>query len=237
MPASPQLQARLAGLVYLIIIVAGVWSEMFVRSALVVPGDPAATAAAVIANEGLFRLSLAADAVMAVSDVALAVLLFVLLRPAGPTLALTAMVFRLIQTAIIGANLLNQNAALLLVGSAGQAAGLGAADANALALHFLELHGQGYDLGLIFFGINSLLVGWLVIRAQYLPSFIGVGLLAAGAVYLTGSFSVLLAPSLTEALAPAYLVPLLAEAAFCLWLLLRGINPGRWALAGAPAAT
>ena len=39
---SPQRSARLAGVLYLAIIVLGLFGEMFVRARLVVPGDPAA---------------------------------------------------------------------------------------------------------------------------------------------------------------------------------------------------
>ncbi len=116
--ANPSTVARLAGALYLGIIVLGVWSELAVRAPLAVPGDPAATVANIREAEALLRLSLAADTLMAVFDVALAVLLFVLLRPVSTLLALVAMAFRLIQAAVIGAALLNQQAALLVLGGA-----------------------------------------------------------------------------------------------------------------------
>ncbi len=225
---SPQTYARTAGALYLIIIVFGVWSEVFVRSRLVVPGDPAATAGNILANEGLFRLSFAADSIMALSDVALAILLYALLRPVSRTLALMAAAFRLIQTAIVGVNLLNQHAALLILGSAGHLNAFDAGQLNALALLFLDTHSHGYDLGLLFFGVNSLIIGYLVFKAPYIPRLLGVLMAAAGLVYLTGSYLLFLAPDHAEAFQPAYGVCLLAEAALCLWLLVRGINVKKW---------
>jgi hypothetical protein len=218
--ANPSVVARLAGVLYLGIIVLGIWSELAVRAPLAVPGDPAATLTNIREAAALLRLSLAADTLMAVFDVALAVLLFVLLRPVDPLLALMAMAFRLIQAAVIGATLLNQQAALLV---------LGAGDVTPeLAALFLDLQSHGYDLGLIFFGVNSLLTGYLVVRSGFLPRLIGAGLAAAGVVYLTGSYLLFLAPGFADAFAPAYAVPLVAEAAFCLWLLLRGVDAARW---------
>lgn len=225
---NPQTMARAAGALYLVIIVFGIWSELAVRGGLVVAGDAAATADNIAAHTGLFRLGFAADSVMAISDAALAVLLYVLLKPVSATLALMAAVFRLLQTAVIGVNLLNQYAALLILGDADRVAALGAGQADALALFFLETQSHGYDLGLIFFGVNSLLTGWLVWRAAFLPRVLGALLAAAGVVYLAGSYLLFLAPSVHGVFEPAYAVCLIAELAFCLWLLIRGVDAARW---------
>lgn len=212
---APLGTARLAGLLYLVIILCGLWSELAVRSRLLVPGDAEATAANILANEGLFRLGFAADVVMALSDAALAVLLYLILRPAGPALALAAMVFRLLQTAVIAMNLSNHHAALLL--ATGGMPGM-----EPLVLHALELQGAIYDLGLIFFGVNSLLVGLLLLRRQGAPNVLGYAIYAAGCVYLAGSTLRFLLPGLMDAFAPAYVICILAELSFALWLLLRG---------------
>jgi len=208
--------ARLAGAFYLAIIVLGLWSEMFVRASLITPGDAAATAAAILDHEGLFRLSFAADTLMVMSDTALAVLLFLLFRPVSAPVALTAMVFRLLQASTLGFNLLNQQAALLTVQGGGD-------NAAERALRSLDLQAYGYDLGLIFFGVNCLLTGWLLIRSGWLPRIFGYGIVAAGAVYLIGSYLRFIAPAFSESFAVAYAVPLVAELGFCLWLLFRGL--------------
>lgn len=218
--ALQQRTARLAGLFYLVIIVCGVWAEGVVRSGLIVPGDAAATASNIRAVVGLFRLSMAADMVMLLCDVALAVLLFSLFRPVSRTLALAAMAFRLVQSAVLGMNLLNPAAALLVLDRPDLSA-----QGDALTLLFLELHAKGYDAGLLFFGVNCLLIGWLIVRSRLFPASLGLLMAGAGAVYLTGSALQFLAPSLTGSFAPAYVLPLVAESGFCLWLLLRGPAP------------
>ena len=77
---------------------------------------------------------------------------------------------------------------------------------------------------MIFFGINCLLTGYLVIRSGFLPRFIGALVIAAGLVYLTGSFILFLAPALSAGFEIAYLIPLIAELSFCLWLLIMGVK-------------
>lgn len=235
---SPQLLARAAGLLYLIIIVLGLVGEMVVRSSIVAPGDAAATAANITAAAGLFRFGFLADSLMFLCDVALAVLLYVLLRPVSKTIALMAMCFRLVQTAVIAANLLNYHAAIIALGDSGYAYALGTEQLNSLASFFLNLHSHGYDLGLLPFGLSCLLLGYLVYRSTYLPRFIGVLLVAAGFTYLIGSYTRFLFPTHVQAVAPIYVVAIVAEAALCLWLLVKGVRSREWQAAalGQPPA-
>ena len=150
-------QARLAGLLYLIIIVTGLGAELGLRAPLINLGDAEATAAAILGSPGQFRLAIGADIVMALSDAGLAILLYLIFRTMAPGLALSAMVFRLIQTVLIAASLMALLSAWLVLTRAE-----GLADAPTLALVFLDLHVLGYDLGLVFFGVNSLIIGRIV---------------------------------------------------------------------------
>jgi len=227
--ANPAMRlARVAGLLYLAIIVLGVWSDGVIRSSIVVSGSPSDTAANIQASVTSFRWSLVADSVMVLCDVALAVLLLVLLRPVSNVLAMTAAAFRLTQSAILGINLLNQHVATRLVTAPEAAGALDEATRNALALTFAEAQGHGYDIGLLFFGINCLLTGTLVYRSGFLPRFIGVLVAASGPVYLVGSYLSLLAPHAATSFDVAYVLPLVAELALCLWLLVRGVDVARW---------
>ena len=208
--ANPLAHARAAGALYLLVIVLGVWSELAVRAPLL------AGTADLAASLPRLRLGVAADAVMVACDVALAMLFLQLLRHVQATLALLAAGLRLVQAATIAAALLFQIAAIGFAGTD-----------PAQALRFLEVQSLGYDLGLIFFGLNTGLMALLLAWSGYVPRWLCALLGAAGAVYLLGSFSRLLAPDLNAALQPAYAVPLLAESALCLWLLIRGLRlPG-----------
>ncbi len=208
---------RLAGSLYLTIIICGLGAEVFLRGPLVDLGDVTATAGAIREAAGHFRLAIAADIVMAAADAALAILLYLIFRPVAPVLALAATVFRLIQSVMIAMNLMHMQSALLLITGA---PGLVPANAEAMALHSLSLHAYGYDLGLVFFGVNSLLTGYLIGLSGLFPRVIGAGILLAGLIYLTGSALRFFAPALFDSFAPAYGVTILAEGAFCLILLL-----------------
>ncbi|WP_246237464.1 DUF4386 domain-containing protein [Halovulum dunhuangense] len=213
-------KARLAGLLYLVIIVTGLGAELGLRGPLIDLGDADATAAAILAAPGQFRLAIAADLVMALCDAGLAILLYLIFRAMAPGLALSAMVFRLIQTVLIAASLMALLTAWLVLTRAGSIA-----DAAALALVFLDLHAHGYDLGLVFFGVNSLIMGLLVWNSGVFARVFGAGIAVAGLVYLIGSGLRFLAPDLSSSFTPAYGLTILAETAFCLRLLVQR-SPG-----------
>jgi hypothetical protein len=229
--------ARLAGALYLVIIVFGISSEVIVRSGLIAWGDPAATARNILASPGAFRLGFLADSVMLLCDVALAVLLFALLKPVNATLALVAMAFRLTQTAVLALNLLNYHAAFLLLTGAGYASAFDPEQIQSLAYLFLDLHSHGYDLGLLLFGVHCLVLGFLIARSHYLPKFLGVLIMAGGLVYLFGSYTHFLAPGYASTIAPIYVVPLVAELGLCLWLLVKGVDLSKWRLSVAESMT
>ena len=216
-------QARLAGLSYLVILGAGLWSEVGVRMQLVVPGDALATWQRTQEAGPLLSYGIAADLVMLAADILLAVLLFRLFRPVSAPVARTAMVLRLAQAAVIAASLTALVAGVLLV------EGGDPAEAHRL-LGLFETHAAGYDAGLIFFGLNTVLTAWLLCRSGWTGRWLPGLLMLAGLVYLAGSLTRFLAPEINVLMQPAYLVPVVAESAFALTLL-AGLRPRRAAQA------
>ncbi|KPJ92185.1 MAG: hypothetical protein AMS18_07905 [Gemmatimonas sp. SG8_17] len=225
---SPLVYARVAGVLYLIIIVCGIFSEVFVRSRIFVPGDAATTASNIMASVGLFRIGFLADSIMFLSDVALAALLYVLFKPVNKTVALAATFFRLTQTAVLALNLLNHHAALLVLQGSGYATAFQEDQLHALSSLFLDLHGHGYDLGLLLFGLHCLLLGYLIVKSSYVPRVLGVLLIAAAFTYLTGSYTRFLFPDYVTLVSPIYIVAFVSEVSLCLWFLVKGVNVQQW---------
>jgi hypothetical protein len=110
--------ARVGGVIYLIIIVAGIFGELFVRGKLVVHGDVAATAANIIASPLLWRIGISGDLLMQLCDIPLMLIFYVLLKPVNKNLALMNLLFNMIQTAVLVANKLNLLMPLFLLGDA-----------------------------------------------------------------------------------------------------------------------
>lgn len=221
LPSSGQL--RLAGLLYLAIILLGLFGETQVRGALLVAGDAAATARNIQEAESLWRAGIAGDLLMQLCDLPVMLILYWLLRPAGRGLAQLATLLNLVQTAVLALNKLNLVMPLLLLDAGGT---LGRAlppeQAQALAYLFIQAHSYGFGIGLIFFGAACLLRGLLIWRSGFLPRPLGLLMLAAGLGYLLNSAAMLLAPTLAAALFPAVLLPaFVGELALALWLIFK----------------
>lgn len=226
---SPQVYARINGVLYLIIIAAGILGEIFVRGRLVVSGDATATANQLMASPLLWRIGIAGDIIMHVCDVPVMLIFYLLLKPVNRNLALLALLFNLIQTAVLVANKLLLLLPLFLLGNADYLKAFAPDQLQALAYLAIRVHSYGFGVGLIFFGFTCLVTGYLIFRSGYLPWIFGILLQLAGLSYLVNSFALLLAPAFAALINPAILLPaFIGELSLCLWLLVKGINVEQW---------
>ena len=225
----PQRWARMAGALYLLIIAFGIFGEMFVRGALVVPGNPAATASRIVDSMLLWRAGIAGDVVMHMFDIPVMLAIYVLLRPVNRNLALFALLSNVVQTSVLVANKLNLLMPVLLLGGTSVTAAFTPAQVAALSQVAIAAHGHGFGLGLIFFGMTCLVEGHLIARSGFFPALIGRGMQLAGLCYLTNSFALIVAPDLADRLFPVVLLPpFFAELAFASWLLVKGVDVAAW---------
>ncbi len=226
---SPQLYARIGGVLYLIIIVVGLFGEAFVRDRLIVSGDATATAANIRSLESLWRFHIAAELFLLICAVALLLILFVLLRPVSRDLALLAAFFNLVSIGLEAATSLYLLGALFPLGNAGYLKAFAPEQLYAMASLSLKSHSYGFGVSLIFFGCFCLVIGYLIFRSGYLPKALGVLMQIAGLSYLTNSFALVLAPAVANRLFPTVLLPaFVGEASLCLWLLVKGVNVEKW---------
>jgi hypothetical protein len=209
--------------------VAAMFAEAFVRDRLVVSGDAAATVRNISTSQQLWRWGVAADVSITLCDVAVAVLLFVLLRPVGRSASLGAAFFRLAYSASMAASAALLIAPLLLISREPASA-----EVQALVSYSLRLHDAAFAAVLSFFGIHLIIAGYLIARSTFLPRLIGIALAVAGACYITNSFLGFVAPAVAGSLFPWILLPgFLAEGALTLWLIIVGVDPVRWIAAEA----
>jgi len=226
---SPQSYARFGGLLYLVIIVAGMFGELAVRGALVASGDPATTAARIAASPMLWRGGIALDLLMHVCDVFVMWAIYVLLRVVHRNLALLVLLLNLIQTAVLVANKLTLLVPLFLLGDAPYLRAFTPEQLHAWSYLAIRVHEHGFGIGLIFFGFVCLVEGHLIRRSRFLPAVIGLLMQVAGVCYLVNSVALLLAPALQGQLFPFVLLPcFVAELSLASWLLVKGVNAEEW---------
>ena len=226
---SPQIYARIGGVLYLIIIVIGLFTEIFVRSKLIMSEDVTSTANNILASEQLWRIGFAGSLIMLLCAIPLALIMYVLLRPVSRNIALLAVFFNLVSIAVEALNNLNIFAALFPLGSSDYLKAFELNQLHVLAYLTLKLHSSGYNISLIFFGMNCLFLGYLIFKSGYFPKILGVLLIICALCYVTNSFAWFLAPKFAAMLIPGILVPcFIAEASVCLWLIVKGVNVLKW---------
>lgn len=218
--------ARIAGYGYLAIIVLAIFAEFFVRSTLVVPGDAATTTKNILANTGMFRVGISSYLLAAIFDVLVALALYVYLQPVSQTLALLATWFRLIHAIIFALALGNLFNVLHLLSGTDYLPGAESTQVQAQVMLFLNAFDYEWLIGLLFFGLHCLLLGYLIIKSDYMPSIIGIILIAAALGYIVDSFAHFLMSNYTDYedvfLMIVALPALIGELSLCLWLLIKG---------------
>jgi len=217
----PKRLARIAGLIYLLWIVCGLFATS-VRASVFVPGDAAATAANIRDSATLIRYSFFADLVTAVPSLVLVMILYMLFRQISQPAAAAMVVFFAVQ-AIETLNLLNQYTALIVATGDAYQRAFGEAGADGLALLFSEMHHIGYRMGGAYFGAWLVPLGYLVIKSSYLPKVLGVLLIIGSLGYFALEAVTFLAPGAPDAVT-AVLVAMggIPEILLMLWLVIMG---------------
>jgi hypothetical protein len=164
--ASPRALARAEGVVYLIIIVLGIFVELFVRGRIVVGGDAAATAANLTAMQSLWRVGIVAELLMVICTVCSALFLYLLLRPVSRHLALLATFFGLVGLTVEAGYSLYLVEALFPLQSPAALQAFTAEQLHAMASLALKAHGNGFGIALFLFGPAFLLRGYMRARSD-----------------------------------------------------------------------
>ncbi|MGA0604266.1 DUF4386 domain-containing protein [Caulobacter sp. KR2-114] len=226
---APKAQARVAGVLYLVVIACGLFAELFVRERLVISTDAAATAHNLMSAQGLYRAGLVADLLMVVCDLALAVILYALLKPAGRTLALFALVIRVVPDAVLAVKALLALAPLLILRGDATLAPFSTAQLQSAALLALKFHDMLYVVAMTLFGVNLIVLGALVFKSGYYPRALGLLLVMGGLCGFAANGAALAMPGLSTAL-PSFVSmgPLVAEVALTLWLVIFGLDLKAW---------
>ena len=167
---------------------------MFIRNIIIVSGDAAATAQNIAASPLLWRIGITGDLLMHVFDLLLAIVYYFLLKRVSKTLAMFSVLFGLIQTAVLVANKLNLMMPLFLLGNEDYLKAFDPQQLQVLSYIFVKAHGYGFGIGLIFFGFECLIDGYLIIKSGFLPRILGILILIVGLGYLTNSFALIFRP-------------------------------------------
>ena len=221
-----QRYARVIALLILLSAVFGGLGESYIPAKIIVSGDAAATANNIATSPMLFRLGFAAYLVEAVCDVALALLFYVLLRPAGQHLALLTAFLGLISTALYAVAEAFYFAPTIILSGADYLKAFSPEQLSSLSLFCLQLFGRIAGLFLGLYGLATVIRGYLIYRSGYLPRTIGALFVIGGAAFILETLATILAPKYTS---PLLLMPIgIAGISLMLWLFVKGVDVERW---------
>lgn len=222
---APVREARIAGLCYLLVIAGGVFAALFVREALFVPGDAAATARSIAANESLWRWGIAVHGMYLFLGATFGVILYRLFRPVHSTIALLALVFAVAPVAIEALLLAALHVPLAMSGEGTAYNALDEGQRQALGYLAVRVFLTGWSFSLLLFSGFCTLMGVLILGSKLIPRVIGALMLAAGISYFLNSLSAILSPQFHAALLPGILLPpFIGELSLALWLTIKGVS-------------
>src|SRR2546430_1079890 len=225
--------ARIAGAIYLSMALTAPFSLIYIPTKLIVRGDAATTANNILTHEMLFRLGIVADLFSAVIFICVGVALYRLLSGVNKTWARLMVALVLVSAAVGFLTALNNVAALTLFRGADFLGVLAKPQRDALAMFFLQLHGQGTFMNEIFWGLWLFPFGLLVFRSGFLPRFLGVWLILNCFAYVVLSVTALLLPPYYDRAFRMATPILFGELAITLWLLIKGVKVPATAIAAA----
>lgn len=222
--ASPSRRGRILAGLYLFVIVTGVVAQAFIADRLIDYADAGKTAAQITANTSLYRLAFTIFMLEMAAQMAFTVLFYDLLKPVSGTVARLSLIMGLVGAGIKTFARLFYYVPLLLLGGASFLAVLDPAHVATLSLLSVKVGNQGAAIALVFFGFESVLQGWLILRSGFLPRVLGALSMIGGFGWLT----YLWPPLGSAAFVFVALFAIVASFVTCGWLLIRGVDDQKW---------
>ena len=222
---SVKTYSRAVGILLVLTMLGGWFGEVYVPSRIMT-GDAASTAAQLAGKDSLFRLGFAAYLIEAFSDLVLAWLFYVLLRPVHRDLALLSAFFGIVSMALFAVMQMFYFSVPMFLKGSRYLSAFEPEQLQALAMVLLALYAGLSGLFMLFYGTAWIIRGYLTCRSGFLPPFLGVLMIVAGVGFFAKNVTKLLAPlySSDYLLAPMFLnVVVLA-----LWMLFKGVDRDAW---------
>jgi len=217
---------RVAGVLYLLLIVLAPLRLIFIPSKLFVHDNASATAANIAGHELLFRFGIVTDLLCGVILIFLSLALYRLLKGVNQDLAVMMVIVGGILPAVIDyVNVLNDGAALILIRGPDFLSVFSEPQREAMAMLFLRLHHQQINAASLLWGVWLFPLAILIYRSRFLPRFIAVWLIINGIAYVVESFTGLLLPRFEDTVSNYLFPALLGEIALMLWLVIKGAKP------------
>lgn len=217
---NPRLVARLAGVFFLLTIIGGIVAQGFISERLIIFSDAAATANNILGNKQMFQIGFTVYLLEMASQIVTGLLMYRLLRPVSPTLALLMLLFEFTGIVIKTFARVFYITPLYVLDGGTAFTGMDVAQRQSISLLLLKVNDYGAATAIAFFGFSTVLDGYLIFRSTYLPGWLGI----LGMIASVGWLAFLYPPLGYSIFMFAALFGLLASAAKIFWLIVFGVN-------------
>jgi len=216
--------ARTAGLLYLVVVVAGIFALMYVPSQLKIGNDPAAALASIDVHESLFRAGIAASLVCYLAFLLLPLALYKLLSQYDRSAAVMMVALAVASVPLSFANVGHRLEVLNLISGADYLRGIAPEALAQQVMLSLKAYSKGMILNQVFWSLWLAPFGYLVYKSGILPKLLGILLMAGSAGYAVEAFGYILLADFAELPGTGLLsIPAsLGEIGTCLWLCIIG---------------
>ena len=226
MMTSRNKTARLAGILYLMLIIGGIISLAYIPSQLIVRESASKTFENITNSEFLFRLGIVISVITFLIYIVLPLALYKLLQEVNKVYAKLMVIFVLVSVPISFVNMLNKFSVLTLINKTDYLDKLGVSELQTQVMFHIDKYNNGIEISQIFWGLWLFPFGYLVYKSSFLPKILGILLMASCFGYLITFFGGFLYPDFYKTTISdivGYLAPL-GEFGICLWLLIMGTN-------------
>jgi hypothetical protein len=221
---SPKRLSRAAAAFYLITIVAAIIAQGLIAEQLVNSTNASVTARNIVAHEDLYRFAYTMYMIEMIAQIIMTILFYDLLKPVSRTGSLIAAVIGVVGCGIKALSRAFFLAPALVLGGAHYLNTFSTEQLSSIALLFYNVNEMGTVIAVVFFGFNTVITGWLIIRSTYLPRVLGWIAVAGGIGWLA-----FLWPPLGYRLNLYTVgVSLLGSLATIVWMLVYGVREERW---------
>ena len=218
--------ARVAGILYLALIIAGIISLAYVPSQLIVRESASKTFENITNSEFLFRLGIVSGIITFLIHIFLPLVLYKLLHKVNEFHAKLMVIFSLISVTIYFAIILNKFSVLTLINKIEYLEKLGETELQTQVMFYIDSYNNGIQISQIFWGLWLFPFGYLVYKSGFLPKILGILLMAGCFGYLILFFGGFLYSDFNKTIISQFVAypATLGEFGICLWLLIMGTN-------------
>lgn len=218
--------ARTAGLLYLIVVITGIFSLVYVPSQITGKGDAPAMVNSIVASESLFRLGIASFMINQSVFLLLPLVLYKLLQQVDRSIAVVMVVFAVVGVPIAMVSIANKLEVLDLLRGAGYLQALPSDQLQGEVMLSLNAYSNGIRATTIFWGLWLLPFGYLVFKSGFLPRILGILLIIGCFGILTDLFGSTFFPGYAGTAISTFfeMSSSFGEIGICLWLLIFGVR-------------